>query len=157
MRHSARQLASVKRGSSDDAMEEGAGEEGREGPEGPGRARRARKGQEGPERKQQVNFAIYCSSLATAGKKKVNSAACFTILHLILAIEGELSPNSATVTSPQRQARFQASFQGIKSEAHSAAFTPSLKISPRVPIPIGAQESGPPLHYLRNVSAAIVA
>jgi len=103
-------------------MEEGAGEEGQEGPEGPGRARRARKGQEGPEREQQVNFAIYCSSLATAGKRKVNSAACFTILHLILAIEGELSPTSATVTSPQRQARFEVSIQGLRSQANLVVF-----------------------------------
>jgi hypothetical protein len=97
VRHSARQLASVKRGSSDDAMEEGAGEEGQEGPEGPGRARRARKGQEGPEREQQVNFAIYCSSLATPGKRKVNSAACSTILHPFLAeVGGDSRPSMQT-------------------------------------------------------------
>ena len=84
MQHSARQLASVKRGSSHDAMEEGADEEGQEGPER-------------PEREQQLNFAIYCSSLATPGKRKVNSAACSTILHPFLAeVGGDSRPSMQT-------------------------------------------------------------
>jgi hypothetical protein len=40
-------------------------------------------------------------------------------LDLTRAVEGELSPTSATVTSLQRQARFKSSLQGLRSEVHS--------------------------------------
>ena len=84
MQHSARQLASINRGSSRDAMEEGADEEGQEMPEM-------------PEREQQLNFAIYCSSPATPGKRKVNSAACSTILHLMpVEVGGDSRPSMQT-------------------------------------------------------------
>jgi len=39
--------------------------------------------------------------------------------NLTRAVEGELSPTPATVTSLQRQARFEASLQGLRSEVHS--------------------------------------
>ena len=57
-------------------------------------------------------------------KRKVDSAECSTILHLILAVKGELSSTSFTVTSPQRQAGFEASLKGVRSVVHSATFQP---------------------------------
>jgi hypothetical protein len=40
------------------------------------------------------------------------------------AVKGELSPTSDTVTSLQKQSRFEASLKGLRKEAHSAAFKP---------------------------------
>ena len=40
-------------------------------------------------------------------------------LNLTRAVEGELSPTSATVTSLQRQAQCESSLQGLRSEVHS--------------------------------------
>ena len=54
--------------------------------------------------------------------RKVDSAECSTVLHLIPAVKGELSPTSFTVTSPQRQA--EASLKDVRSVVHSAAFQP---------------------------------
>ena len=42
-----------------------------------------------------------------------------SILHLIIAVEGEILPTSTTVTSLQRQTRFDASLQGLRTEVHS--------------------------------------
>ena len=43
-------------------------------------------------------------------------------LNLTRAVECALSPTSATVTSPQIRAPFEASPQGLRSEVHSAVF-----------------------------------
>jgi len=45
------------------------------------------------------------------------------ILNLPREAEAELSPTSATVTSSQRQARFEATPLGLRSEVHCAALT----------------------------------
>ena len=79
---------------------------------------------------QHVKYPIYrdfAMFLPSPEKRKLNSAARSAILHLILAVEGELSATSATITSLRRQARFEASPQGPRSEVYSAALEPCLK------------------------------
>jgi len=71
--------------------------------------------------KRKVNSA---TPLPSTGKRKVMFSACSAILHLVLAVEGELSATSATITSPQRQPQFEASLKGHRSEVHFADFEP---------------------------------